>query len=238
MFVRLGFAVAAHCDPDILLVDEVLAVGDISFQSKCLNKIGEMRGKGITTIMVSHRMPAILGFCHQALYLNHGKLKYAGRVDRAIELHKRDSTSKEEPEDFKFASEDVKGSGLVRFTKVQFLDEDGNSVTEIKAYSPLILRIHYHSGGYTGKVELSIAIRDENGGMFFNATNESYKRELVIPKKSGYFDIFFQNMCANNQRLLFYITLWKYKRTELFDWKRESCPFMLLVVLSLMEMYY
>lgn len=221
MFVRLGFAVAVHCDPDILLVDEVLAVGDISFQSKCLNKIGEMREKEVTTIMVSHRMPAISGFCQQALYLNHGKLKYVGRVDRAIELHKRDSSYKEELEDFKFAPEDVKGSGLIRFTKIQFLDEDENSVTEIKAYSPLILRIHYYSEGYTGKVELSIAIRDQNEGMFFNATNESYSRELVIPKKSGYFDIFFKNICANNQRLLFYITLWKHRRKELFDWKRE-----------------
>ncbi|MBW1855736.1 MAG: ABC transporter ATP-binding protein, partial [Deltaproteobacteria bacterium] len=78
MFVRLGFAVAVHSGPDILLVDEVLAVGDINFQSRCLNKIGKMRGKGVTTIIVSHRMPIISGFCQEVVYLNHGRVRSRG----------------------------------------------------------------------------------------------------------------------------------------------------------------
>lgn len=221
MFVRLGFAVAVHCEPDILLIDEVLAVGDIDFQSKCLNKIGEMREKGVSTIIVSHRMGVISRFCQRALFLDHGNTKYIGDVTKSIDLYKRNISAKEHIGNFEFLQGDVKGSGLVRFTKVQFLDENKNSITEINAHSDLIVRIYYESEGYTGKVELDLCIKDGKGNTFFGGTNEIYNKELFISKKSGYLDISFKSLCANNQKLLFYFALWKHNKTELFDWKRE-----------------
>ena len=74
MFVRLGFAVAVHCEPDILLVDEVLAVGDINFQNKCFNKIGELMSRGTTTILVSHNIISIQRICDRCAWLNLGKV--------------------------------------------------------------------------------------------------------------------------------------------------------------------
>ena len=82
MMVRLGFAVAAHINPDILLVDEVLAVGDTSFQAKCLNKIAELKEQERTIVLVSHAMPSILQHSSKVLWIDHGKVQGYGRPGR------------------------------------------------------------------------------------------------------------------------------------------------------------
>jgi len=74
MYVRLAFAVAAHLDPEILIVDEVLAVGDAEFQKKCLGKMKDVAGAGRTVILVSHNMAAIQNLCERAIYLKSGKI--------------------------------------------------------------------------------------------------------------------------------------------------------------------
>jgi len=74
MFVRLAFAVAAHLEPEILLVDEVLAVGDVEFQKKCLGKMKDVAGQGRTILFVSHNMGAINNLCSRALLLEKGRL--------------------------------------------------------------------------------------------------------------------------------------------------------------------
>ena len=84
MYVRLAFAVAAHLEPDILIVDEVLAVGDSGFQRKCLGKIGEVTKSGRTVLMVSHNMEAILNFGHRALLLDSGQLVYEGAIAEVV----------------------------------------------------------------------------------------------------------------------------------------------------------
>jgi lipopolysaccharide transport system ATP-binding protein len=91
MFVKLGFAVAAYCEPDILLVDEVLAVGDIAFQSKCLNRLEELKKKGVTTVLVSHHMPKIGSFCERVLYLSGGKVNVLAEPNVAINAFECDT---------------------------------------------------------------------------------------------------------------------------------------------------
>lgn len=87
MFMRLAFSVAVHTNPDILLVDEILAVGDTKFQQKCLKKMTEFRKKGVTIVFVSHSMATIESFCPRVLYLKNGVLQYDGETDRAIKLY-------------------------------------------------------------------------------------------------------------------------------------------------------
>lgn len=84
MYVRLAFAVAAHLDPEILVVDEVLAVGDAEFQKKCLGKMKDVSGQGRTVLFVSHNMPSIKTLCTKGLYLKHGKVKYVGNIEQTI----------------------------------------------------------------------------------------------------------------------------------------------------------
>jgi lipopolysaccharide transport system ATP-binding protein len=84
MYVRLAFAVAAHLEPEILVVDEVLAVGDAAFQKKCLGKMGDVAKKGRTVLFVSHNMAAIEALCHKGFVLSQGEITYAGSVEEVI----------------------------------------------------------------------------------------------------------------------------------------------------------
>lgn len=87
MFMRLAFAVAAHLDPEILLVDEVLAVGDAEFQKKCLGKMSGVARQGRTVLFVSHNMPAVQSLCSRALVLQSGRLQFAGGVQEGVSLY-------------------------------------------------------------------------------------------------------------------------------------------------------
>jgi lipopolysaccharide transport system ATP-binding protein len=84
MYVRLAFAVAAHLEPEILIVDEVLAVGDAEFQKKCLGKMKDVSGEGRTVLFVSHNMPAVKSLCKNALLLRHGELVMQDTAERAV----------------------------------------------------------------------------------------------------------------------------------------------------------
>ena len=88
MYVRLGFAVAAHSDPDILLVDEVLAVGDAAFQQKCFGKIREFQRQGVTIVLVSHALSLVEQFCHRALLLDHGRVTAEGSPQDVVQRYR------------------------------------------------------------------------------------------------------------------------------------------------------
>jgi lipopolysaccharide transport system ATP-binding protein len=89
MYLRLAFAVAAHLDPEILFVDEVLAVGDVAFQNKCLGKMGDVARQGRTILFVSHNMGAVRSLCTKGLVLHGGKLVHAGDITSSIETYHR-----------------------------------------------------------------------------------------------------------------------------------------------------
>jgi hypothetical protein len=89
MYVRLGFSIAAHLDPDILLLDEVLAVGDAAFQAKCLGRIAELRKSGRTIIFISHDLAAVYRLCDRALLLNHGQVVADGPPRQVIDEYQQ-----------------------------------------------------------------------------------------------------------------------------------------------------
>jgi ABC-type polysaccharide/polyol phosphate transport system ATPase subunit len=84
MYGRLGFAVAVHSNPDLLLVDEVLAVGDAFFQEKCLAKMREFKASGITIVLVSHSPQLVTEFCDRAIWIDHGHLVREGRAEDVV----------------------------------------------------------------------------------------------------------------------------------------------------------
>lgn len=87
MKVRLAFAVAAHLEPEVLVVDEVLAVGDVAFQKKCLGKMQEIAGGGRTVLFVSHNMQAVHSLCNKAVFLSHGRVEFEGRVGDVVQRY-------------------------------------------------------------------------------------------------------------------------------------------------------
>ena len=140
MRVRLGFAIAAHLEPEILLVDEVLAVGDASFQRKCLGKMGEVTGEGRTILFVSHDMAAIQNLCGRAYALNHGRVFASGEVDDVISKY-LESVSR--PPTISIADRtDRKGSGKVRVVGFS-ISGAVNSHDTVQCGSPATFRIAY-----------------------------------------------------------------------------------------------
>src|SRR5262249_4264407 len=87
MFARLAFSVAIHVEPEILLVDEILSVGDLGFQHRCLSRLREMRERGLTLVFVSHNPDAIKSVCGQALFLHHGQAMYFGTADQVVDRY-------------------------------------------------------------------------------------------------------------------------------------------------------
>jgi lipopolysaccharide transport system ATP-binding protein len=123
MYVRLAFAVAAHLEPEILIVDEVLAVGDAQFQKKCLGKMQDVSQDGRTVLIVSHNMPMIRSLCSRAIVLSGGSIACDGDVDEGIQqyLCDRDATAGYLLED----RQDRQGSGKLRFTDAYVIGKSG-----------------------------------------------------------------------------------------------------------------
>ncbi len=142
MYVRLAFAVAAHLEPEILIVDEVLAVGDAEFQKKCLGKMEDVSSKeGRTVILVSHQMTAIQNLCTRCILMDHGKLMMEGEtkdivnayMSRGAELANNGLTDRK----------DRAGKGEVRVTSIGLRDESGKEILEAIAGNNVVLSLGY-----------------------------------------------------------------------------------------------
>lgn len=124
MLVRLGFAVAAHLEPEILIVDEVLAVGDIEFQNKCLGKMNEVSKSGRTIIFVSHNMQAVSQLCTRAILLENGTVSYNGTVQEAVRKYLSTSINISGPVYDLLSIKERRGTGLVQFTKLEIYNKE------------------------------------------------------------------------------------------------------------------
>jgi lipopolysaccharide transport system ATP-binding protein len=140
MYLRLAFAVAAHLDPEILLVDEVLAVGDAAFQRKCLARMGEVASEGRTILFVSHNMAAVERLCTRGVVLHEGGVAYDGPVRAALShyLNHAGAAGAGELEN----PERRQGKGRVRFTRARFRSE-GNETMVVAAGADLELGLEY-----------------------------------------------------------------------------------------------
>jgi lipopolysaccharide transport system ATP-binding protein len=127
MYVRLGFAVAAHLEPEILLVDEVLAVGDAAFQRKCLGKMGEVAKGGRTVLFVSHNMAAVTGLCSRGILIDEGHLAFDGRTSEAVDRY-IGTLRKVSPRNGGLAESP---SGLLRLCRLDVIDDHGNPANPV-----------------------------------------------------------------------------------------------------------
>src|SRR5688572_21069162 len=126
MYVRLAFAVAAHLEPEILIVDEVLAVGDSEFQKKCLGKMQDVsKNEGRTILFVSHNMQAVKSLCTQALWLHQGQLKMQGKVSTVINEYLSGAQNTKFKQTWN-TPEDAPGNNSVRMKKVELVPQRQN----------------------------------------------------------------------------------------------------------------
>ncbi len=153
MYVRLGFAVAVHVDPDVLLVDEVLAVGDEEFSARCVAKIQEMKYRGVTLVFVTHQLDQVRNLCDRALWLDHGQLEAIGDPMRVVDAYLQEVSgtppspaAEEEPSPAPAKKEDSAdeerwGSGEVLLKHVALTDQRGGELVAIGAGTPVTIDI-------------------------------------------------------------------------------------------------
>ncbi|HEX4137671.1 MAG TPA: ABC transporter ATP-binding protein [Bryobacteraceae bacterium] len=139
MYLRLAFAVAAHLEPEILIVDEVLAVGDAAFQKKCLGKMNEVSRQGRTVLFVSHNMVAVENLCSRGIMMDHGQIVFDGPVRDAIAMYLAGSDS-EPGQDLRESSARRAGTGEARITRYEIIGLEG---TLVRAGDPFTIRLHY-----------------------------------------------------------------------------------------------
>lgn len=143
MYVRLAFAVAAHLDPEIMVVDEVLAVGDGAFQRKCLGKLSENAGEGRTVLFVSHNMAAINRLCTRAILLEHGRLIEDGPATEVTARYLSLSADNADTSNRVWDMENAPGTQDLRLLAVRLMGEDGKPVSVVDVRERLVLRVEY-----------------------------------------------------------------------------------------------
>ncbi len=154
MYMRLAFAVAIHVQPEILLVDEVLAVGDGNFQRKCMERIGKLRRSGVTIVLVSHDLDTVARLCHHAIWLDNGKLRevgdgrevvnrYIAHINARQQAQLAGHDEDEDSDTNAITIKPVMETKEAKITWVEILNSNGDPTTGITTGEGLILRLHY-----------------------------------------------------------------------------------------------
>jgi ABC-type polysaccharide/polyol phosphate transport system ATPase subunit len=162
MYMRLGFAIAAHIDADILLLDEVFAVGDEQFQRKCFGKIFEFKQRGGTIVFVSHDAAAVERLCDRAILLRDGTVEFDGPTHDAIVRYRRLLAGDRDPDE-RGAGLKEWGTGEARIEDVTLLGPDGEERTQLLSGEPFVLRLRVAAERPLPAPRLSYEVRDESG---------------------------------------------------------------------------
>ena len=160
MYVRLGFSVAINVDPDVLLVDEVLAVGDEAFQRKCSEKFADLKAKGKTIVLVSHNLIAVHNLCDQVLWLEHGKVKMNESARHVVDEY-MGTVHVDRAADGEVGSR--WGSGEGRIEQIELLGRDGRAVNRLQTGEAIKIRFHYDFSEPIDKPVFGLAIHTLDG---------------------------------------------------------------------------
>jgi lipopolysaccharide transport system ATP-binding protein len=162
MTVRLGFAVAAHLDPDILIVDEVLAVGDAAFQKKCIGKMKSISSSGRTVIFVSHNLSSVQALCNRCILLQNGRLLTTGNTEKVIDYYLSESANNQ----FIQALNDKKreGTGEIQLISMCMRDSRMNEINSIRCGQNLTFEFKFKNlKSYDFTPVFAVSVKNENG---------------------------------------------------------------------------
>jgi lipopolysaccharide transport system ATP-binding protein len=180
MYVRLAFAVAAHLQPEILVVDEVLAVGDMAFQRKCLGKMGEVAKQGRTVLFVSHNMGSVGRLCQTGMVLTKGRMVFHGNITEAITAYTQGATSPNAEVSFP-RNKDKK----LQFHSTTLLDNTGNPSTELDRVNPFTVIINFEVRTRMEGAHLGIMLDRIDGTPICYAADIDSAPGGIIDRKPG-----------------------------------------------------
>jgi lipopolysaccharide transport system ATP-binding protein len=207
MRLRLGFAVAAHLDPDILLVDEVLAVGDAEFQKKCLKTMGELQTSGRTVLFVSHNMAAIESLCHRVIWIDQGNIHRDG--DRRTVIREYLATFSDSTEGKADLSKITSrsGTGDARLTGIDFLDKKRQTKNIICSGDDLLVSLNFEVKETIADLHVGLELYNEMGAMITAINN--WMTGPAIPRiKPGKYTMDLDIDMLNLMPGTYHVSLW------------------------------
>ncbi len=185
MTVRLGFAVAINVDPDVLIIDEVLAVGDAEFQARCRDKMIDFRAAGKTIVLVTHGLSDVLGMCDRALWLDHGRTRALGDPSDIVDEYTgvaREGRKAEQADGTRW------GSGEVRINSMELVGGDGRPVAFGRTGEPLTFRLHYTCYQPLENVIVGIGLDHQNGQHISGTNTRRHGRTIPGLDGTGHID--------------------------------------------------
>lgn len=243
MFMRLGFSVAIHLRPAILLVDEVLAVGDQSFQRRCLDKISEMKRRGVTIIFVTHDLETVRSMCDRAIWLDDGQIQAAGNVERVIEEYMTQvfATDGEVLDKARAGAQDEDswrwGSREAEIVRVQFLDDQGQERHTFMTGQTFIARMHYAAHRRIERPMFGIALYHA-GGFHINGPNTCFAEYPIDAiEGQGYIDHIIPDLPLLEGTYLFSATLYDEKGQHPYDHHHMAYTFRVRANEAIRERY-
>ena len=212
MYMRLAFAVAINVDADILLIDEILAVGDAAFQAKCFRKLQEIKGRGTTIVIVSHAMSQLELICDRSIWVADGLVKMEGKPrdvhPRYMEWMSRKTQQEEKKEDERENKEDTEtdnegnlkrwGSGEARMTGVKVLGADGTEKADFSPCDPFTIHIDYTAKKPLEDAVIGLAVYRSDGTLVYGTNTLIDTSSPVTLKTSGTIDLRIDGLPASN----------------------------------------
>lgn len=228
MYVRLAFAVAAHIDPDILLVDETLAVGDHSFQMKCLDRIRELQRRGVTIVFVSHDLSMVEHLCSHAILLHQGRVEARGRPAEVVSRYLADLAAAEEArlkEEQPPGVEHRWGSREVEITEVKFLDSHGQERRTFNVGDTMIARIEYQAPRRVERPVFGVAIHRRDGLHIAGPNTKTSGYEIDAVEGRGAIDFIMDQLALREGVYQFTATVYDYDCLHPYDHHERAYTF-------------
>ncbi|MBI5567870.1 MAG: ABC transporter ATP-binding protein [Chloroflexi bacterium] len=228
MVVRLGFAITTALVPDVLLIDEVLAVGDADFQRKCITRLEDLKTQGVTLVFVSHGMTQVQQLCQRAIWISHGHVVADGEVEwvagRYLDSVASAGTKRRTPEVTTSSSINRWGSYLAEVRIVEFLDQYGNCPRYFKTGEPLTVRIHYVSHTRIDHPTIGLAIYRHDGVHVTgpNATRDG--TELAYIEGAGYIDYVLDYLPLTQGVYEFSAVIYDHDSIQAYDHQHRMFP--------------
>ncbi len=222
MYVRLGFSVAINVDPDILLVDEVLAVGDEEFQRRCSEKFAELKHSGKTVVIVSHALGSVRNLCDEVALLEHGKLIATGPAGEVIDGYLSEVHVDRE-KDGEYGSR--WGSGEGKIEQVEILDRTGKAGTDLHTGDPMTIRLHYALSEPIPQPVFGIAIQTLEG---FTITGPNTRQAGAVPDQlsgNGFVDLRVDRLMLAPGTYDLSVSLYDYTCSHAFDFRYRTMRF-------------
>jgi lipopolysaccharide transport system ATP-binding protein len=186
MYVRLAFSVAAHLDSEILVLDEVLAVGDADFQRKCLEKMADVAHQNRTILFVSHNLVSVSRLCERSIWIDHGLLKLDGRTEDVILNYTGKAHA--DKSGMKMWRDGIANKGVdeFKFLSVSVLNARSEVTANPESYAPIMIEVRYRLNQQLSNCRVGIVLSAENGTVIFDTNDNDFDPSLRVRQPGEY----------------------------------------------------